>query len=166
MSFQRLLLRSRSLLCAVAGLSAAFVVVASEPVLADSPFRALTGTWNGGGTAKFEGGKRESLRCRGYYTSGSADNLGLSVRCANASAKVELRANLHYTNGKVTGTWEERTYNQSGSISGQATSNRLNLSISGGISGSLSVSVNGNKHAVIVSTGSSALRGINISMRR
>jgi len=82
---------------------------------ADNPFQSLAGTWNGSGTANFEGGTKESLRCKGYYTNGSGGaNLGLSIRCANASAKVELRANLNYANGAVTGEWEERTYNQSG----------------------------------------------------
>lgn len=134
---------------------------------AENPFPQLAGTWSGSGTAQLEGGKTESLRCKGYYTSGSGGTaLGLSIRCANASAKVELRANLNYANGAVTGSWEERTYNQSGTISGKANASKLNLSISGGIEGSMQVSVGGASHSVTVSTGGSALKGINISMSR
>lgn len=134
---------------------------------AENPFPALAGTWSGSGTAQLEGGKTESLRCKGYYTNGSGGAaLGLSIRCANASAKVELRANLNYSNGAVSGSWEERTYNQSGSVSGKATSNKLNLAISGGIQGSMSVSVAGGSHSVHVSTGGPVLKGINISMTR
>ena len=134
---------------------------------ADNPFVSLAGTWNGSGTARFEGGTTESLRCKGYYTNGSGgSNLGLSIRCANASAKVELRANLNYADGAVSGDWEERTYNQSGTVSGKASSNKINLAITGGIEGSMSVAVAGGTHSVNVSTAGPVLKGINISMSR
>lgn len=134
---------------------------------AENPFAQLAGTWNGAGTAQLEGGKTESLRCKGYYTNGSGGQaLGLSIRCANASAKVELRANLTYANGAVAGTWEERTYNQAGTISGKASASKLALAISGGIEGSLSVSITEREHTVVVSTAGSALKGIHISMSR
>lgn len=140
---------------------------AAPAAAADNPFATLAGTWSGSGTAQFDGGKTESLRCKGYYTNtGGANNLGLSIRCANASAKVELRANLNYANGKVSGDWEERTYNQSGSVSGKASANRLSLAISGGISGSMNVSISGGTHQVSVSTGGPTLKGIHISMSR
>lgn len=140
---------------------------AANSASADNPFNLLAGTWNGSGAAKFEGGKTESLRCKGYYTNGAGGtNLGLSIRCANASAKVELRANLTYANGTVTGSWEERTYNQSGTVSGKASSNKMNLNISGGIQGSMSVAMGGGGHQVSVSTGGPTLKGINISMSR
>ena len=136
-------------------------------IAADSPFHSLAGTWNGSGTASFDGGKTESLRCKGYYTNGSGgSNLGLSIRCANASAKVELRANLNYADGDVSVDWEERTYNQSGTVTGKATSNKLNLAINGGIQGSMTVSVAGGSHSVNVSTSGPVLKGISISMSR
>ena len=134
---------------------------------AGNPFPSLAGTWSGSGTANFEGGTKESLRCKGYYTNNtSGSNLGLSIRCANASAKVELRANLNYADGSISGNWEERTYNQSGTVTGKATSNKINLAISGGIQGSMSVSVGGHRHSVQVSTGGPVLTGISISMSR
>lgn len=134
---------------------------------AENPFPSLAGTWSGSGVAQMEGGKTESLRCKGYYTSGSGGAaLGLSIRCANASAKVELRANLNYANGAVSGDWEERTYNQSGTVTGKASSSKINLAITGGIQGSMSVSLGGSRHSVSVSTGGPTLKGINISMSR
>lgn len=149
---------------AVAVATLSFVQPASA---ADNPFASLVGTWSGSGTAKFDSGKTESLRCKGYYTrQGSANNLGISIRCANASAKVELRANIEDDDGKVTGHWEERTYNQSGSVSGKASRNRLSLAISGGITGSMQVSIGGRSHSVTVLTGGPTLKGINISMSR
>lgn len=134
---------------------------------ADNPFPTLAGSWNGTGTARLDGGKTESLRCKGYYTNGGGGaSLGLSIRCANASSKVELRANLNYANGNVSGDWEERTYNQSGSITGNASASKLNLTIAGGVNGSLSVSIAGSGHSVTLSTEGSSLKGITISMSR
>ncbi len=134
---------------------------------ADNPFPSLAGTWSGSGTARLEGGKTESLRCKGYYTAGSGgSSLGLSIRCANASSKVELRANLNYADGNVSGDWEERTYNQAGTITGKASASKMNLAITGGVNGTLSVSVGGGGHSVALSTDGSALKGINISMTR
>ena len=143
------------------------LAVAAPSSAAENPFPSLAGTWSGSGTAKFEGGVSESLRCKGYYTNGSGgNNLGLSIRCANASAKVELRANLVNNGGTVSGDWEERTYNQSGTVSGKASSGKINLAITGGINGSMSVSVGGGSHSVSVVTGGPVLKGINISMSR
>jgi hypothetical protein len=150
--------------CAALGIA---LLAYPAAAVSDNPFTELAGTWSGSGTARFEDGKTESLRCKGYYTnSGGAQNLGLSIRCANPSAKVELRANLINSNGSVSGNWEERTYNQSGTVAGRASANKMNLTISGGIDGSMLVSIAGGTHSVIVSTSGPTLKAINISMSR
>lgn len=141
----------------------------SAPVSAasDNPFVALVGTWGGSGTARFDDGKSESLRCKGYYTNnGNPHSLGLSIRCANASAKLELRANLLDTNGAVSGSWEERTYNQSGTVTGRATPSRMTLAISGGITGTMTVSIAGASHSVTVASSGPSFKGVHISMSR
>ncbi|HET6390105.1 MAG TPA: hypothetical protein VFG26_12175 [Hyphomicrobium sp.] len=154
---------------ACVALVAAGMTLSLRPAAAasDNPFVELAGTWSGSGTARFDNGKTESLRCKGYYTNnGGPTNLGLSIRCANASSKVELRANLTNANGAVSGDWEERTYNQSGTIAGRASPNKMNLAISGGISGSMSVSISGGSHSVTVATSGPSFKGVNISMSR
>ncbi|MFT3730085.1 MAG: hypothetical protein QM780_01495 [Hyphomicrobium sp.] len=133
----------------------------------DNPFVTLAGTWGGSGTARFDDGKTESLRCKGYYTNnGNPHNLGLSIRCANASAKLELRANLVDTNGAVSGNWEERTYNQSGTVTGRATAGRMTLSITGGITGTMTVAISGGSHVVTVASSGPSFKGVHISMSR
>jgi hypothetical protein len=143
------------------------VLCASGPVVAGSPFAALVGTWSGKGTAKLEGGKSERLSCKGYYTGSGGSELRLNIRCANPSTKVELRSVLKYTNGKVTGTWEERNYNQQGTISGRATDSKLQLVIGGaGLKGRLSVSLGDSGQSVSLSTQGSVLKGVSITFAR
>src|SRR6476469_5505933 len=102
------------------------------PAVAGGPFSALVGTWSGTGTARLEGGKSEKLSCKGYYSGSGGSELKRNIICANASTKVELRSVLKYAGGKVTGSWEERNYNQSGTITGSADESKLRLSIGGG----------------------------------
>jgi hypothetical protein len=165
-------MRSQKLAASISAWASAVAIglvlgVGSVGAASDNPFVELAGTWSGSGTARFDGGKTESLRCRGYYTNnGNPQSLGLSIRCANASAKVELRANLLNANGSVSGSWEERTYNQSGTVSGRVTANRMSLSIAGGISGSMTVAINGGSPSVTVATSGPSFKGVNISMSR
>jgi hypothetical protein len=139
------------------------------PVTASAgQFSALGGTWSGAGHVSLENGKRESLKCRAYYTpKEGGDSLGLAIRCASASNRIELRATLHSNGGRIGGTWEERTFNASGSVAGQGSAERLRLSISGGgFSGSMSVTTAGRTQSIAVSANGVGFKGINISMRR
>ena len=147
--------------------SASAVLLIGVPAVAGSPFTALVGTWSGSGTAKLEGGKSERLSCKGYYSGSGGTELRLNIICANPSTKVELRSVLKYAGGKVTGTWEERNYNQQGTITGSATESKLRLVIGGGgLTGSLSVSIGGSSQSVSLSTQGSVLKGVNITFAR
>jgi len=147
--------------------SALAVLMIGVPAVAGSPFSALVGTWSGKGTARLEGGKSEKLSCKGYYSSSGGSELKLNIICANASTKVELRSVLKYAGGKVTGTWEERNYNQTGTITGSADDSKMRLTIGGGgLTGSLSVSIGGATQSVSLSTQGSALKGVNINFAR
>jgi hypothetical protein len=147
--------------------SAIAVAMIGVPAVAGGPFSALVGTWSGTGTARLEGGKSEKLSCKGYYSGSGGTELKLNIICANASTKVELRSVLKYAGGKVTGSWEERNYNQSGTITGSADESKLRLSIGGGgLTGSLSVSIGGATQSVSLSTQGSVLKGVNINFAR
>ena len=147
--------------------SATAVLLLGVPAVAGSPFTALVGTWSGKGTAKLEGGKNESLSCKGYYSGSGGTELKLSIICANASTKVELRSVLKYAGGKVSGTWEERNYNQQGTITGNATDDKLHLTIAGnGLTGSLSVTIGGSTQSVSLLTQGSTLKGVSITFSR
>jgi hypothetical protein len=147
--------------------SATAVVLIGVPAVAGSPFSALVGTWSGKGTARLEGGKSERLSCKGYYTGSGGSELRLNIICANPSTKVELRSVLKYANGRVTGTWEERNYNQTGTITGSADDSKLRLNIGGGaLKGLLSVSIGGGTQSVSLSTQGSMLKGVSINFSR
>ena len=147
--------------------SSVAVLMIGVPAVAGSPFSALVGTWSGKGTARLEGGKSEKLTCKGYYSGSGGTELKLNIICANASTKVELRSVLKYAGGKVTGTWEERNFNQAGTITGSADDQKMKLNIGGGgLKGQLSVSIGGETQSVSLSTEGSALKGVNINFAR
>jgi hypothetical protein len=119
------------------------------------------------GDGPAEGGKSERLSCKGYYSGSGGTELRLNIICANPSTKVELRSVLKYANGRVTGTWEERNYNQQGTITGSGDDSKLRLSIGGGaLNGFLSVSISGSNQSVSLSTQGSALKGVSITFAR
>jgi hypothetical protein len=141
------------------------LAVSAAPSSADV-FSNFSGSWSGAGQFRLENGKSESLRCNANYVP-RREGLGLSLRCASPSNRIELRANLVARGNRVTGTWEERNFNASGSVSGTAAGNSLRLGINGGgLSGSMVVTTTGGSQSISVRTDGSALRGINISLRR
>ncbi len=134
---------------------------------AQGPFQTLAGNWTGGGQIKLDNGKSEALKCRAYYTQKEADTLGLAIRCASASNKIELRANLNQSGNQIDGSWEERTYNATGTVTGRVSSGRINLSITGGtFNGSMNVAITGERHSVSIETNGIGLRAVNISLSR
>jgi hypothetical protein len=140
---------------------------ATPPALAQSSaFAGLAGAWSGSGHIRLDQGQSEAIRCSAtYIPRGGGTALGLSLRCASASGRVELRASLSASGGHVSGSWEERTYNLSGRVSGSASGGTLRLSITGGISGSMTVTTSGGSQSISVRT-DSAIRGVSVSLRR
>jgi hypothetical protein len=133
----------------------------------DNPFPALVGSWSGAGEARFDNGQSESMRCKGYYTADGAQGIGPAIRCANAAAKIDLRAKLTYSNGSVSGDWEERTYNASGTVAGKASAEKVMVTITGGgLTGSMAVANGGSGHSVTINTKGTGLKGVVISLTR
>lgn len=131
---------------------------------AGSPFNKLKGAWSGVGRLTTPDGASERMKCKAYYSSkASGRKLGLSLRCASAGASFKLKANLAYSGGSVSGSWEEYTYNAAGGLYGSASSSSLSLSISGGLSGGMSIKLGGRSQKVNVSTNAG---GVRISLRR
>lgn len=162
MSRNRVLRRNALILSALAA------ALLPSAAAADSLFSTLNGTWSGAGQIRLEGGSTESLKCRAFYTAkDDGAGLGLAIRCASTSNKIELRANLVHAGGKISGNWEERQFNAGGSVSGQASSSRVSLVIEGGgVSGSMTVSLSGGTQSVSILTNGIGLKAVNINLSR
>ena len=135
---------------------------------ASGTFANMSGSWSGTGQMRLEGGRTENLRCRANYVdrNGGA-GLGISLRCASASSKVDLRASLKASGSRLSGNWEEREFNAGGSASGSANGNNIHLAIEGsGLTGSISVTTNGGRQSVSITTHNVALKGIHIGLAR
>ncbi len=163
--------RSGAGIAAVARAAACVVIfsdISATSAMAEGPFAGLTGTWRGAAEIRLQSGTTETLKCFAYYTpKGAGEELGLAIRCASASNKIELRAQLASTGGKVSGRWEERTYNAAGDVSGSAQEGRLTLTIDGGaFKGSMAVRTSGTNQTVSIKTEGIALLGVNINLSR
>lgn len=132
---------------------------------AEAPFSGLSGSWSGGGTAHFEGGRSERMSCKAYYNGGGA-SLSLSLRCATQSANVHLQGSLAASGNRVSGAWSESSFGASGSAVGSASGGTMRLRLSGGASGTLVVSTSGASQNVSITTSGVALRGVSISLHR
>ena len=143
------------------------LLLGTTAAVAASPFGTLQGTWSGNGSVQFEGGQSERLRCNAYYTnSGGGDVLGLAIRCASASNKIEIRGRLTYSGGNVSGTWEERTFNASGTATGHASDSRVSLRLAGTVPGAMNVTVSRSRQSVTISTQGSGIRAVRIGLSR
>ena len=132
---------------------------------AASPFDALLGSWRGSGQIQLSDGRTERLKCNAYYTGGGAQ-LGMAIRCQSESSNVEIRSKLSQTGGRISGTWEERTFNAEGTASGQATGDNISLQISGGVTGTMRVSYTGSRQSVAIATKGIALKNVTIDLTR
>jgi hypothetical protein len=129
-------------------------------------FDGLLGTWSGSGQVRYESGETESIRCNAYYT-GEGPKLRLAIRCKSGTNDIEIRGALAQQSDKVSGTWEERTFNASGEASGRIAAGRMMLSIAGGgFSGSMSVSYNGSRQIVTISTQGIPMKGVNVTLTK
>jgi hypothetical protein len=133
---------------------------------AANPLARMSGSWSGAGEFRLQDGRSERIRCSALYAPRSGAGLGLALRCASAGNRIELRASLVSRGSRVSGSWEERSYNASGAVSGIAAGSSLRLAISGGLNGYMVVTTNGRSQSISVRTDASALRGVSISLRR
>lgn len=152
---------------AVALVGAAIVGLSASMAAAETSLDVLAGTWRGNGTMLFEDGKSENFSCKAYYRAGP--NMSVVFRCKGSTTNFELRSKLLKAEGeKVSGVWEERTYNVTGEASGTASAGKLNVRFSGSLAGSLNVSFTSSSQSVSVSidTKGTGIKGARISFSR
>ena len=132
---------------AAIALAAATVVTAHAAV---GPFGALAGSWTGGGVLTRSDGGQERLQCRASYEP-AQNNLRLNIRCASPSYNFDLASDVAYNGGAISGRWSETSRNANGTLSGQASSDRIDAQARIDMfSASLSVTTRGNKQSVAI----------------
>ena len=151
---------------AIAFISAATVSLSTNSAAADAGLDVLAGAWHGGGTMSFESGKTEDISCNGYYK--GVGKLSVVIRCKGTSSNFELRSKLSSNGDKVSGSWEERTYNATGDASGTTSPGKLNIQFSGSLTGRLEMSFSSSSQSVSVSvdTKGAGITGVRVSLNR
>jgi hypothetical protein len=152
-------------LLAVALGALTFLVPAGPSNADPSPFSTLLGSWGGSGEIQLDKGRKERIKCNAYYTGGGSD-LGLAIRCQSDNYKIEIRSKLSYSGGRLSGSWEERTFNASGSATGTASPNKISLAIKGAVSANMQVSYTKTTQNVNISVSGVALQGVRITLAR
>ncbi len=153
----------RQTLCALA---VPFALAAlATPSAADPSFDTLLGSWGGSGTYRLQDGTSERLKCDAYYTGGGSQ-LGIAVRCSGQTNKIEMRSKLSSNGGALSGSWEERTYNASGDVTGKLTAQNIKLAITGGVGGSMTITYDKSKQNVAIATQGIPLKSVTVSLSR
>jgi hypothetical protein len=144
----------------------AIAVCLAAGARAATPFDSLLGSWSGSGQIRYESGQPDAVKCTAYYTGGGQE-LRLAIRCSSSSNDIEIRGQLSQQADKVSGTWEERTYNASGTATGKMAGGRMTLSIEGGgFSGSMSVAFEASRQTVVITTEGIGMKSVNVTLGR
>ena len=96
----------------------------------------------------------------------AGSQLGLAIRCKSDISSVEIRSKLSLSGSRITGNWEERTYNAEGSASGTASPGRISIRVSGAVNGSMIISYSRTRQSVSISTQGIALKSVSINLTR
>jgi hypothetical protein len=126
-----------------------------------SPFRAMAGSWSGGGVLDMADGQQERLRCRASY-----DVAGAERNCAS-SYNFDLTSQVQYQEGAISGEWSEASRNASGTIEGRASGDRVEAAARGqNFSAALSLTTRGNRQSVSIRPEGTDVRAVSLSLER
>lgn len=138
----------------------------ATPVAAQTSPATLIGSWGGSGRITYTDGSSEGIRCTAYYTGGSSE-LRMAIQCRSDQNPIHIRSTLRISGSRASGEWEERTFNASGTASGNVGGGSISLSISGGgFSGSMSVSFSQSSHSVSITTQGISMKRATMSFSR
>jgi hypothetical protein len=135
---------------------------AAEPLAVST----LAGSWGGTGRISYTDGSSESIRCNAYYSAGG-NQLTMAIQCKSDSNAIHVRSKLRIDGSRMSGDWEERTFNVSGNGSGRVDGNSMSLSLTGGgFTGSMSVNYSKTTHSVTIATQGIAMNRATMTFTR
>jgi hypothetical protein len=107
------------------------------------------------------------LSCKAYFTTKDAGaGLGIALTCASASNKIDLRAQLMQAGEAIQGTWEERAFNSTGSVSGTFADDRIEMAIDGTIKATMSITLEGKSQLISIATEGQGFRSVDLELVR
>ena len=148
---------------------AALGAAASPGDAAMSPFGAMAGTWSGGGIISMANGEQDRLRCRASYdVAGTGNELNLNLRCASASYNFDLTSQAQYRGGAISGSWSEASRNATGSLSGRANGDHIDVAARGqNFAANLSLTTRGNRQTISIQPeGQTDIRAVSLALER
>ena len=147
-------------------LLAASVGYAQSP----GPFFKFIGSWVGSGELQLSNNTREFIRCRGDYVGadmGTASNLRLELKCANAGYRFELMGDLNNSGGAVSGTWSEMTRGLNGNVRGTMVGDRISAIAEGQtFTATLQLVSTGDSQQVVIASPGSEISRVFIGLAR
>ena len=78
-------------------------------------FEKLSGDWKGGGTVTPAKGDPMKVACKATYKV-TGSNLTQNLRCAGTDYRIDAVLKLTDKNGKIRGSWNEKTYDANGNV--------------------------------------------------
>lgn len=151
----------------LAAAAAMFFVSAASLSMAAGPFDTLAGAWRGVGRVTLPSGQSEHLTCKAYYTAKDGGiGLGIALQCASASNKIDLRATLTNDGKAITGNWEERSFNSTGSVNGKAGDDKIELLIDGTLKATMSITLEGDSQLISISTDGTGFKSVDLELLR
>jgi hypothetical protein len=159
---------TKSKIAATGCLLVALSLTGTSAFAAVSPFRAMAGSWAGGGTISTANGGQERLRCRATYNvGGGGDQLSLNLRCASDSYTFDLTSNVQYRGGAISGEWSEASRNASGTLEGRANGDHIDAAARGqNFSADLSLTTSGGRQTVSIRPQGGDITGVSLAMNR
>lgn len=152
---------------AAAGLCG-LVALAAPAGASGGPFDDLDGIWGGSGTVTYASGTKERLRCRVQYVVGSGrQSVTQALRCASDSYNFQINAIYVHNNGKISGTWDERSLEVSGSLTGTLSGGVIAGNLHGpGFLADYEVNTNGNAQTVRIAAEGQEIREVAVEVRK
>jgi hypothetical protein len=122
-------------------LAASLVASSNAATPAGNLFEQLSGDWKGGGTVTPAKGDPMKVACKATYKV-TESNLSQNLRCAGTDYRIDAILKLTDKSGKIRGSWNEKTYDANGAVTGTAKNDTIHARISGDkFSGRMSINL-------------------------
>lgn len=134
---------------------------------AGGPFDGLEGLWGGNGTVTYASGTQERLRCRVQYVIVEAGSLSQALRCASDSYNFQINALYVHQNGAITGVWDEKYLEISGTLTGTASAGLISGNLHGpGFLADYEVTTMGNAQTVRIAAEGQEIQEVAVEVRK